>query len=312
MSVADVRVTIAPASVLITATIAVDGDAASSAVVSSLGSALASAAAATSLLGITVEEAPSVIAEQLGGCAPGLLGLAPPWGDVCVPCPAGYACAFNTTVDTLATSVCPIGFFCPQGNASAPLPAPAGHASAGAGYALAVPCAPGTYAPFESTGTGECLPCPAGSECHGRAMAAPSTCAAGTYHDASGAASGARCAPCPASTYRDTTGGTSLASCTACLSTEVGPEGSVEAAACFPDPSQRAQCPAEGVAAAIFIGIGTLLGAGIASCGWAMLPHGHQASRGGGRTRQQIEPTHNGVKPAASSRPADRHHAVMA
>ena len=293
VDLADVTVSVAAASVLITATIAVEGESASSSVASSLSSALSSASAATSVLGITVEQAPTVAAAQLGGCAPGYLGLAPPWGDVCVSCPAGYACGFNTTVETLAAGLCPSGFYCPMGNASAPLAAPAGYESSGTGFAQAVPCAPGTYAAFNGAGTTACLPCPAGHECHEAATASPSACAAGTYHDAIGAASGQRCVSCPANTYRATTGGTSAAQCTACPAGEIGPIGSIEEAACYPNPLLDAQCSSRGTTAIALVGCGVLLGAGLAMCGWAVMPMltgGKRKAKGAG-PRRKIEPS---------------------
>ena len=158
-------VTVEAASVLITAVIEAESEGAADNITSDLSTALASTSAASGLLGIAVESTPAVVISQLGGCQPGYLGIAPPWGENCVPCPAGYACAFNATLGWLSSYVCPEGFFCPPGNASAPLPAPAGHAAPGEGNTVAIPCAPGYYAPYSASGTAACLTCPPGHEC---------------------------------------------------------------------------------------------------------------------------------------------------
>ena len=106
------------------------------------------------------------------GCQSGELDLG---GLNCVTCPPGYACGFNTTLAMLSSAKCISGSFCPAGSAT-PTSAPAGSFVPGGGYAVALPCAQGSYTSY--TGASTCTVCPNGQ----------------TTTDA-GAASAAECMP---------------------------------------------------------------------------------------------------------------------
>ena len=273
VSVDAVTVTVAAASVVLTVTIGTDSEAEADGVSASLSTSLASASAASAFLNIAVEATPSVVALIVGGCQPGQLGL-DKWraGEVCIACPAGYACAFNTTLRTLEASICPAGLYCPYGNASAPLVPPAGYYVPDVGHAAPIACAPGSFAPYNASGSDACAACPAGSECPLVATASPTPCPAGSFHDAAGSASGQPCQLCPAGKYRVGTGGAAEADCADCPAGYTGPAGAVEAVQCYVDPASSAACTSGLGSAVGLVALGAVLGAGMAMLSWTLLP----------------------------------------
>jgi len=177
-----VTVEVAPASVVLTVSIAVSTPAQSDAISNTLSARLASATAASAILGISVESTPAIDVVRTDGCLAGTLdvNLDQP-GVSCVDCPPGYACGFNTTLVSLAAARCAPGFYCPLGS-TVPLAAPTGHAATGTGNSQATPCAPGTYS--GQTASAACAPCPAGFECPAAGTSAPVQCPVGTSRDA--------------------------------------------------------------------------------------------------------------------------------
>lgn len=190
----------------------------------------------------------------------------------CVPCPPGYACAFNTTLSTLAAARCSAGFYCPPG-ATSPIGAPVGHYVGEHGSTGATPCAPGMYA--DAIGATACTSCPAGHECPLAATIMPVSCAAGTYRDA--ASGSVRCDACAANSYFDGTGGTSSSVCVACEAGKVSAPGSSSAAACLPAGCEAKTASAG--AAVVFVLVGALVGAGAMVLVWAIVPRRLQRTR---------------------------------
>ena len=288
VDVGAVSVSITAASVLITATIGVASASAVTSVTSNLATALPDASTASSLLGITVTSAPTVATVQLGGCAAGELGIQPPWGDFCVPCPAGYVCGFNTTIFE-ALVPCAAGSYCPEGNASAPIACPTGYDCTGTKNTRLQPCAPGTHSGASDLG---CVVCGAGTECHYPATTSPLPCPSGKFSDAISSESGMRCQPCAAGTYRAMPGGTSADSCIACGEGLTSAEGSTEAAACYNDPASQLHCTAAGGAIGM-LAIGALVGAGGVAAALALMPRLNKNGAGNGPKR---------IRPAAPQR----------
>ncbi len=270
VSVERVSVSVSAASVLLTVAISTASADESGAVESALASALSSAAAASSLLGVTVETLPVVATYSVGSCLPGTLDLTGDASD-CVPCPPGYACAYNTTRADLEGARCPRGFYCPGGGAT-PTAAPDGHHAPSPGLSAAVPCAPGTYARANaSIGTSACWACPSGYECAGVATPTPTPCGPGTYRDA--ASGHPLCADCAIGFYSGATAATSAATCVACGAGLTSVAGATYSGMCVVDPRRARTVNASPGAAIVFVLLGAFVGGAALLILWAALPH---------------------------------------
>ena len=58
-----------------------------------------------------------------------------------------------------------------------------------------------------------------------------------------------------------------------------GTLGSVDAAACFPDPSLQTQCAAGMGQAVALVGIGAIVGGALAALAWVLVPRFHRGGR---------------------------------
>ena len=263
-----VSVVITPASVLITVSIATSSAADSDVILGRLSSGLlANATAASAALGITVEIAPVIGIYSLAACRPGTFDAG---HATCVGCPAGYACAYNTSIADLHSALCPVGFYCPLGTAT-PIAPPSGQQSSTWGQAYPTPCAPGTYSVVNATGgTPACTACPSGYECAAMGTSVPTPCPSGFYRDMSSGA--VRCESCAVGSFWEGVGGASPSVCVSCAEGTTSMPGSASSSACVPVQSATCADSPSSTAAVVIALLGALLGAAGMLLLWAIVP----------------------------------------
>ena len=167
-------------------------------------------------------------------CPPGTMGTssATTASAACAaPCPEGFFCPAGSA---LASAIpCPVGSFCPEG-ASTPTPCAPGTFAAVEQSIFCPSCPAGSLAPVPGSGTCAKY-CPPGSFRGSpggvNASASCVPCAAGTYVPYDGATA---CLPCASGTWSAALGAVSAATCAPCPPLYTSPPASTSAAACVP------------------------------------------------------------------------------
>lgn len=132
-------------------------------------------------------------------------------GHVCSDAEAGK-CAGGTFTDGTECKPCPIGHKC-VGQATQPVPCPAGTASGGGSSSVCSPCPAGSYS---AVGAAQCAKCQPGEFSEGTGNSDCESCPAGTFNQlegAEGAASSTECRPCDKGSFNPTPGGVQCLAC---------------------------------------------------------------------------------------------------
>ena len=141
-------------------------------------------------------------------------------------CPAGTFGNASGLIDISECSLCPPGFYCPEGTAGYPrteLQCPMGHyCPSGTATQFEHPCPDGTYTTkFGLERSDQCLMCKAGRYCNGGDGIGGQVCPSGHYCPESSG----NPIPCPNATYTEATGSEDLSYCKLCPAGYFCPEG---------------------------------------------------------------------------------------